>query len=136
MMTATKTAPRFSLTDEVKPENFHELRVSNLKKYVRRFFKSVGQGHIPDDVLFTEANLDRMFDTDFMKGLLKLHKAIAKPYTKQERLAMDKNGKVEPEIELVRGLLHKCALAGVPKQYAVGVLTVYVETCLEVAIPA
>jgi len=144
MLTISKPKKPITLAEQVETEDFIDQRIGNLKHYVRRVrrvFKGVNDHSgrpVKDDDIFTEVRMEMMMCLGSplaAEGAEELvYKAMDIRCSREEKMALERNGKVEPAIELMINLVRRTIDAKVPHCYRIGVIAVWVEVVMGKAV--
>jgi len=98
------------------------------KQYILNFFSNKEMycgGSIPTKMLLTPRNISLVMNASVEATLSRIYSCI-QPHFKQ--LDSD-SGLVAEDVKLVISILKQCSKAGIPKEFATGILVIYLEHC-------
>ena len=110
-------------------EFYRELRVLT-RQYIEHFFANrmlhCG-GPIPRSLLCTDNNISMVMNYDILKGVDRAYAALESRLTGEEVRSSRQTGEITSDIRLVNDTLNLLAKAGVPQQFAGGMLVLYLR---------
>lgn len=109
-------------------EDFLQDLTELAKQYILNFFADKEMycgGSIPTRMLLTPRNISLVMNSSVEATLGKIYEYI-EPHFKQ--LSAD-SGLIAEDVKLVISILKQCSNAGIPKEFATGILVIYLEHC-------
>jgi hypothetical protein len=85
-------------------------------------------GSIPEYVLYSEENLDRVVDTEIEEGVEKIYQAMGDESVLVKKKC-SQSGSVLPSSEKVIRVLEECGKRYIPKTFAAGITMMYFQLC-------
>jgi hypothetical protein len=98
--------------------------------YVAVFFKNKSHfrgGSISDTILYSTEHVDLVLNLDICRGADLIYKTMG-TNNQVDKLA-ERNGQLPSDVKKVISLLNECALLGIPKCFASGIIMLYLELC-------
>jgi hypothetical protein len=98
------------------------------KQYIVNFFADKEMhcgGPIPTRILLTQRNISLVMNASVEATLPRIYSCIEPHF---EQLDAD-SGLLAEDVKLVISILKQCSQAGIPKEFATGILVVYLECC-------
>lgn len=100
--------------------------------YIDRFFDDKhyhSGGPIPNKFLHSPRYLNMVMDYDICNGIDFVYGALDGQFAPLEVEVLEKKGQLPEDVKYVIGLFDKCAQAGVPKAFCVGIALMHLELC-------
>lgn len=82
-------------------------------------------GPIPQKILLNNKNLSIVLNSNIEVTLPKIYSSIQSNFTQLE----SDSGLVADDVKLVISILKQCSKVGVPKEFSVGIMALYLEYC-------
>ena len=101
------------------------------KGYIEVFFKDKEHYHggkIKKEYLYSEKNLSRVLNTDVSSGILEAYSKIKN----HPDIVIDEDenaGIITDDVRLSMSIFDQCSKRGIPKQFAGGILLMYLDLC-------
>ena len=100
------------------------------KKHIKTFFydkKYYFGGEIGEDILFSPKNISTVLNTDVSRGVLEAYKKIER--CPDIVIEEDNDAILSDDVRLVMSVFKECSIRDIPKQFAAGLLLMYLELC-------
>lgn len=98
------------------------------KQHIINFFSNKQMycgGPIPQKILINNKNLSLVLNSSIEETLPKIYLCIENSFTQLD----SDSGLVADDVKLVISVLKLCSKSGVPKEFSVGILAMYLEYC-------
>lgn len=102
------------------------------KYYIDLFFKDKTMycgGPIPNSFLYKDRYISAVLNLDICNGMDFIYDAIGAKYTEKQLRHLERQGQLPEDVKYVIAKFRDLAKAGIPKQFAVGILLIYLELC-------
>jgi hypothetical protein len=102
------------------------------KHYIDMFFKDKSLycgGSIPKNMLHKDRYISAVLNLDICNGMDYIYDAVGVTYTEEQMRYYERQGQLPEDVKYVISLFSMCAKAGIPKQFAVGIIVIYLELC-------
>jgi hypothetical protein len=98
------------------------------KEYMVNFFANKEMycgGPIPKQILLNNKNLSIVLNSNIEETLPKIYVSIEDSFSQLE----SDSGLVADDIKLIISILKQCSRFGIPKEFSVGIMILYLEYC-------
>ncbi len=99
------------------------------KKHIQTFFsdkKYYFGGEIGEDILFSPRNISTVLNTDISTGVLEAYEKIERC---PDIVVEEDDTILSDDVRLVMSVFKECSIREIPKQFAAGLLLMYLELC-------
>ena len=129
------------------------------KKYIKQFFSEErfhSGGKIPESVLFSERYINLVLELNSCDGVDRAYKLLASSRESTPRLIPEElearrdieecsaerpddepdveDSLLPADIQLVLGLIHRCARRRIPQPFVAGIFCIYIEVCAGISL--
>lgn len=116
--------------EEIKAKELYKKAEIVAKKYVDCFFADKMMhcgGKIPNRLLHDPLKINNIINYNICRAVKMAYKMMKKTITQEEIQLANKMGDSTKDIKLVNEILRMCAVAKIPKQFAGGILIMYLQ---------
>lgn len=102
------------------------------KHYIDMFFRDrplYCGGEIPKSMLHKDRYISAVLNLDIHNGIEYIYDAVGVNYSEEQMRHFERQGQLPNDVKTVISLFQMCAKAGIPKQFAVGIIIIYLELC-------
>lgn len=100
------------------------------KYYIDLYFrdKELPKG-VTKKLLHSKKYTSMVLNLDICTGIDSIYKLVGVEYTNEQMRYFERQGQLPDDVKYVISMLHDCSKRGIPKQFAVGVIVMYLELC-------
>jgi hypothetical protein len=102
------------------------------KYYIEMYFRDKAMycgGPIPKHMLYTDRYISAVLNLNVCNGMDIIYNAVGVNYTDEQMRHFERQGQLPDDVKYVIYMFRELARAGIPKQFAVGILFIYLELC-------